>query len=510
MKNQKIIPALCLGLFSACAYAQPPGTAPSVITVSYKPNAVIGQDATIWNLRQNADPSSRDCVPTTRPVTTPSSTNYGNDIAGSFNAWTWNGVGCPNGTTRLLFRFPQIDLIPVANPTAPYQYVGGPNGAVINSAILVLRGVPASTPGVYGNNLYPGTPTLTDNDNKGWIKRVLPGHNVIGGPNSWKENLVTWNSQPQVDLTSANWVPIRETNSRFDFDQTFDVTNIIDSICKQVNGYTLPLIPNTPPVLIPPDSFANNGFILELQDETAYRSQFYATSDNPDSDLWPELIVQYTLNYPCNGSFHYTNDPLNPLNFTFSADNDAFLSTGGEYRWITDEYPGVILGTGPTLDYTFLSAGPHRVTLAAKYQVTDDLCTRSVGLIIDPISGSVEQSPSKSMKTNDNLIPSGDDVSYLNHIPEGDDPFSLMDQNSITISPNPTQQNWVTNLNVKEATSVTLIITDLSGNKVIEENKLLKAGNNSFTIQSKGLSAGLYIAEIKGETINYRQKIIKK
>jgi hypothetical protein len=490
MKKLKLV--LCFGVISSIATAQS-----STINVTYKPNATIGQDATLWLLTSGTGAGVKPCIPTGQS-TIPAATNYPNDPVSTFSAWTWNMVGCPNGITRMLIRFPQFDILPSGGTTST-----GPNPAVINNATLILHGIP-STSGYYGNSFYTGT--ATPSPNQGWLYRVSPGANITTSPNNWKENAVTWNAQPNVDPSLAP-IPIPVTTSQWNYDLNLDVTYMVKQIFKELNGYTS----TTPPYPYnPADSFANNGFLLELQNEVALRQQDYATSDNPDPTLWPELKLEYTLPYPCNAAFSYTNNPSVPLHFTFTADNQTFLTSGGFYKWYIDNNPTSV-GNQPTLDWYFSTGGGHQIHLATVYHPSDDVCDKYVRINI-AADGSTIQTPSKAGISDNNLSPNPDlnSTESVNYVPKGDDPMDAFANHDITISPNPTEEDWNVDVFVRQETSARVSIYDITGKKIKGEAKSLKAGDNSFKETTNDMAPGIYIIEITGEALNFRQKLSKK
>lgn len=229
----------------------------SQTSVTFKPGPAVGEDATIWQM-------DGKCKPTGLPQT-PALINWGNNKEMALTAWTWRDAGCAQGTQRSLIRFKDLNTLIVPN------YIT----QIVSAKLRLFTPNPAMEG--YGNNYYPGTPL--PNPNPGWIQRVLPGNNVATSPNNWTENTVTWNTQPAVDVNSLILYVIPSTNARFGFTQEVDVTNITQQIVNELFY----------------DPYANNGFKLSLQDEIYYRSQIYASSDNANSNLWPELVVTYNL-----------------------------------------------------------------------------------------------------------------------------------------------------------------------------------------------------------------------
>lgn len=202
-------------------------------TVTLKPNAANGQDvciATSYGCRPSGSTSPWEVL------------SNGNGTELVYMDWTYNAGGCPHGTHRILLKFDALStLVP---------------GAVIANATLKLYGVPTTSS--YGNSSHPGSPYGTTNE--GWVRRVT---------GSWAENTVTWNTQPST--TTVNQVATPVSTSQFSWNMSVNVTGIIRDIIS---------------------SGTNNGMMLVLQNEAIYRASFFASSDHPDSTLWPELVVE--------------------------------------------------------------------------------------------------------------------------------------------------------------------------------------------------------------------------
>lgn len=245
-KSAAIISAAVLG--ATMSFAQ--------TNVTFKPGAAVGEDATLWQLKNN-------CV-LQGMTQTPAALNWGNEREMTFSAWTWSGPGCGPGVQRVLIRFKELSTL--IHPNYITQ--------IVSAKLRMFTPNPAEG---WGNSYYPGSPL--PNPNPGWIQRVLPGNNVASSPNNWQENTVTWNSQPAVDSASTVLYVIPATTARYGFTQEVDVTAIVGQI---ING-------------LYNDPYANNGFMLSLQDEIHYRGQDYASSDNPNASLWPELVISYNL-----------------------------------------------------------------------------------------------------------------------------------------------------------------------------------------------------------------------
>ena len=124
----KIILVLSLFLSATLSSAQ--------TTPVLKPNAVIGEDATLWMLDD-------DCVPWSMS-STPADVNYGSSIELRYQDWTWAAAGCGSGTIRSLIRFSEVAAIP--------------SSATVISAELRLYGPSEFPYDPITNSVYPGSP----------------------------------------------------------------------------------------------------------------------------------------------------------------------------------------------------------------------------------------------------------------------------------------------------------------------------------------------------------------
>lgn len=156
--------------------------------------------------------------------------------------WTYSSMGCGEGTTRSLIKFSELANIPT--------------NATVTSATLKLYGV-SSSPHTAGNA----------GNNECILARAT---------GSWAENTVTWNSQPTY--TSANQVIIPAGGSTWNWNFTNNSANLVAMVQYMISNPA-----------------QNYGFIMKLQSENTYNSLVFASSDHPDSTLWPELTVTYTV-----------------------------------------------------------------------------------------------------------------------------------------------------------------------------------------------------------------------
>lgn len=75
----------------------------------------------------------------------------------------------------------------------------------------------------------------------------------------------------------------------------------------------------------------NYGFLLKLQTEAYYRATLFASSDNADSTLWPELVITY-LDDPCsktNADFTLNNTSC----YTFQFTDKSIAKDSGIVSW---------------------------------------------------------------------------------------------------------------------------------------------------------------------------------
>lgn len=96
--------------------------------------------------------------------------------------------------------------------------------------------------------------------------------NVQRVTSNWVENEVTWNTQPTT--TNQNQVILPESSTRNQDYIDIDVT-------KLVNEMVL--------------SGVNYGFMLKLATEEYFRSMFFCSSENENSNMRPKLVIEYKI-----------------------------------------------------------------------------------------------------------------------------------------------------------------------------------------------------------------------
>ena len=209
------------------------------ITVVFKPDSAIGQDATIR--MNNGCPAW-------------ATENYGNYGAFYAITGTWYSQGCSSGVARTLLKFDELSTIPA-------------NAAIVN-AELKLYGTPSSSFAV-GNSCYQGS---SHPPNPSSIYKVL---------SAWGEQSVTWNTQPNIAPNPIITIPQTNSEWNWDFTTNFNPTNSAN-LLQVVQDW----------VQNPSQNF---GFMIKLNEEAVYRKIAFASSDYPDPNLRPELIVTYEV-----------------------------------------------------------------------------------------------------------------------------------------------------------------------------------------------------------------------
>lgn len=192
-----------------------------------------------------------------------SSSNYANHTELAGTAWTCGFNPC---NARGIFQF-DLSSIPI-----------GVN--VINARLSLY----ANTVAENGNGI------AMQGGNEAVLRRVT---------SSWAENTVTWNNVPST--TTLNEVTLQQSSTAFQNYLNIDVKNIVQDM---VNN--------------PTTSF---GFLLKLVNEVPYSSMIFATSDFPNSSLWPEITIEYY--------FPITILPLNQLTYCAGSSVNVHFNGGG-------------------------------------------------------------------------------------------------------------------------------------------------------------------------------------
>jgi hypothetical protein len=197
--------------------------------------------------------------------------NRGNNPQLAASAWTFGGEP---GIVRSVIEF-NLKQIP-------------PRKA-IESAKLSLYAWD-STIGIAQN--YSG-----DGSNACWVERII---------SNWDESTVTWNNQPRTTTYNRASLPMSTSATQNYLD--IDVTKIAQDI-----------------VNYPDSSF---GFMLKLQNETYYRSMNFCSSDHPNAEFRPKLVIKFAKATKTNDVYSlkdaiavYPNPVREVLNIDMSANN---------------------------------------------------------------------------------------------------------------------------------------------------------------------------------------------
>ncbi|MFN8285828.1 MAG: DNRLRE domain-containing protein [Chitinophagales bacterium] len=230
----------------------------------------------------------------------------------------YNTISGQNAITRSIIKF---DLSSI------------PAGAVVTSARLSLYHDPANPHSIN-----------TSNDVR-----------IAYVTSNWNESTVTWATQPTTAISGLN---IGNTATTTSDKLNIDVQSFVQG---WVNG-----------------TYTNYGWMLNLIGEsgTLGRFQNYASSDNADSTLWPELVVCYTPT-PCaaSASFTYQNLGNNTIHFT----NTSASSSGYYSQWVFGNGTGAIANsTAANPSFTYTGPGPYKATL---------IIQDSTGLCADTLAG---------------------------------------------------------------------------------------------------------------------------
>lgn len=161
--------------------------------------------------------------------------NYGTLKDIHLYAWTQEGILNVN---RVAIDF-HLSLIPI--------------GATVDSAFLSLF-----------FNKTSGYGTQHSGENDFLIQRIT---------STWNESTITWNTQPSSTFENQVFIS-RSTSPTQDY-TNMNVTNLVqDMIDDKANSY---------------------GFLLKFQIEEPYKILLFASSDNQDATLRPEIIVYYSV-----------------------------------------------------------------------------------------------------------------------------------------------------------------------------------------------------------------------
>ncbi|MGM9819467.1 MAG: DNRLRE domain-containing protein [Candidatus Onthomorpha sp.] len=400
------------------------------ITVTFKPNATVGKDACVWKFDE-------DCIPHTQTQTN-SELNFGSETTLWMKDWTWSSIGCSGGTIRSLLCFTQLNTIP--------------DNAVILSATLRLYGSNADR-----NTSYPGAPS-DFYSNAVTVQRIT---------SSWNENTVTWNTQPTT--TTTNQFTIPQSNAEYNWNCTISNSDLVAMVQDMVSGN-------------------NYGFMLKLETEEHYRNMVFASSDNIDSTLWPELEVTYRY---CNAHFAYCVASTADLSPKYTLHS---LEQGGTHQWT---FGPKLISTSPDFTYTFpaksfYSTLCHRVIKDGDTcEHCIDLCLPNLGIALSSDEEIDEEIEVKTSEVRQGKISLGDEVGQM------------PDRETLKALPNPTNDKWNIIFEASKKSEGIVNIYNVKGECLYSKNIHLEQGTNEFDIDCKTWQTGVYVLKItedKNET----------
>lgn len=141
------------------------------------------------------------------------------------------------------------------NSIIQFDYSSIPEGAVINKATLTLFADTTLDIGSLGHSQLSGS-------NAWSLKRVTQ---------AWEESTVTWNTQPTTDLNNIIQCAASTSASQ---EYSIQLTSwVADEIAHPTSYY---------------------GFLMEINNDTPYRSIVFCSSDNPYPQLRPKMAIEYT------------------------------------------------------------------------------------------------------------------------------------------------------------------------------------------------------------------------
>lgn len=424
MKKLLLNFALVMFLTTSCflSLAQTP------ISVTFKPGPEIGQDAEI-------DYTVDDCIPT-GGSTIARYYNYGDIPEVSASAWTWHIYGCDAAYSRGLLKFTELSSIP--------------SDAIIIAAELKLYG----TSNGVGCNYYPGASHPYSNES--FIQMVT---------SDWDENIVTWDTQPTT--TTINQTSFSSSSTQYNHNFYNNSNELITMVQSMVSN------PNN-----------NFGFMIKLQNENIYRRITFASSENENSELWPELTIEYTI--PCNSDFTYCKSSNSSL-YTFNS-----LVPESQSMWFVN---GKIKSYSPSFEYE-LPSGTNNICHYLIENTTGEMCSSCIDIC------TAQKSTSKDTKSSDEIK----EILQNRFAYEEN-----LDKNNlnVVVYPNPSSDEWNIKINSDQEEQITINLTDISGKSIKTENKYISKGENQITFDCKDLNSGIYLLVIAGKNKDQSYKLIK-
>jgi len=137
---------------------------------------------------------------------------------------------------------------------------------------------------------------LQAGDNQSYLKRVME---------DWDQDVVTWETQPSTTMDQAIYLPTStyQTQNYTDIDVTSQVQDMISS-------------PET-----------NFGWMLQLITEELYRSMEFGSSNDPDSNYRPLLIIRISCDLPVADFSYQVQSP----NVFFTDNSSSAISWNWDF-----------------------------------------------------------------------------------------------------------------------------------------------------------------------------------
>jgi hypothetical protein len=366
----------------------------------------------------------------------------------------------------------------------------------------------------------------------------------------WNQYTATWNTQPTT--TTTNEVSMPQSTSIYEIFNSIDVTALMRDIVNSPSNY---------------------GLLIRLQTEAYYRSMVFCSSQYPDTNEIPLLVITYSTtsssdtcvnlrftqsdyldNYAPTANYG-TSQEIDAIAFTASgtpfvsrsvldfnwdtipvgaritsatlslygdsntSNHEGDSSLSGPNNWliqrVTSSWNGntVTWNTQPTTDTT------HEVHMPKTFPIYKDFPSIDVTqLVQDIVTNSpnqygilwrlVTESYYRSVVFSSNYYPNPARRPTLS-VCYTKNPAGISDISNkpvVSVYPNPTMNNITITYSTKNVDAVYYTIYDLMG-KQLTANTILGKGTNIIgTINTAGLSSGMYLVKlIDGNTVtNYK------
>ncbi|HTA27717.1 MAG TPA: DNRLRE domain-containing protein [Bacteroidia bacterium] len=368
---------------------------------------------------------------------------------------------------------------------------------------------------------------------------------------SWNANTVNWNTQPTTTVT--NEVSMPQSTSIYEIFNNINVTALMQDI-----------INNSP---------NNYGLLFRLQTESYYRSMVFCSSQYPDTNEIPLLVITYQSSEDTCVNLRFTQsdylDSYVPTaNYGTSKELDAIAWTSGgaftsrsvlDFNWDTipagatitsatlslygdsntSNYEGdsslsgpnnwliqrvtstwngstVNWSTQPTTDTT------DQVHMPTTFPIYKDFPSIDVTKLVQDI---VNNSPNqfgilwrlatevkyRSVVFSSNYYPNPArrptlSVCYTSKTGVQ----QISDKPVISVYPNPTKDNVTITYSTKNGENVYYTVYDLTGKQLITNTLLGKGTNILGTINTAGLSSGMYLIKLTDGNNITNYKFIKQ